>query len=69
MKYLIPMLMIATTLFSSMRDIKSFEADFKQTITDDKNKSISYIGHVSAIKPQTALWKPDIEPVIIKVKS
>jgi outer membrane lipoprotein carrier protein len=42
-----------------MRDIKSFEADFKQTITDDKNTSISYIGHVSAIKPQTALWKYD----------
>ena len=52
-------LMITTALFSSMANINSFESDFKQTITDDKNKSLSYIGHVSAIKPQTALWKYD----------
>jgi outer membrane lipoprotein carrier protein len=51
--------MITTALFSSMENINSFEADFKQTVTDDKNKSLSYIGHVSATKPQTALWKYD----------
>ena len=41
---------------SSVLDMDSFEADFNQTITDDKGKKLSYNGHIVASKPQYALW-------------
>ena len=56
MKFFLSTLLLSTTLFSSIIEINSFEADFKQSITDDKNKVLTYKGHVSAIKPQTARW-------------
>ncbi len=37
-------------------DINSFEADFIQTITDEKNKVLRYSGHIVATKPKNAAW-------------
>lgn len=48
--------MIAGGLFASIKDINSFEADFTQSITDEKNKVLNYKGHVLALKPQNAVW-------------
>ena len=39
-----------------MNDITSFDADFMQKITDDKNKVLTYKGHITASKPQNAFW-------------
>lgn len=36
--------------------MNSFEADFIQTVTNDKGNSLKYKGHVKAMKPQYALW-------------
>ena len=45
-----------TVSFASLSDINSFKADFIQNITDEKNKVLSYNGHILAAKPQSALW-------------
>ena len=42
--------------FAAMLDIHSFEADFEQSITNDKNETLIYRGHVVATAPQFALW-------------
>ncbi len=56
MKYLILLLGLYTFCFASLDKIDSFEADFVQNITDDKNKVLTYKGHILASKPQLALW-------------
>jgi len=56
MKYLILCFILLSQAFASIDNIKSFEADFTQTITDDKNKVLTYSGHVAASKPQFATW-------------
>ena len=40
-----------------MNNINSFQAEFKQSITDDKAKVLEYTGTIKAVKPQNALWK------------
>lgn len=42
---------------SGLENIQSFEADFTQSITNDKNTTLTYTGHVKASKPQLALWQ------------
>lgn len=49
-------LFITAELFASLDTIVSFDADFVQSITDDKDKTISYNGHILATKPQNARW-------------
>ncbi len=56
MKFLLLLVVFYTLSFSSIIKISSFEADFSQSITDDKNKKLTYSGHVIASKPQNALW-------------
>ncbi len=56
MKYLIISILLISQAIASIDNIKSFEADFTQTITDDKDKVLSYSGHVQASKPQFAKW-------------
>jgi outer membrane lipoprotein carrier protein len=56
MKEKLLLLLLTTASFASFQNINSFEADFKQNIVDDKNKTISYFGHIKAEKPQYALW-------------
>jgi len=42
---------------ASIDNITSFEADFTQNIKDEKEKILSYKGHVYAHKPQFAKWE------------
>jgi len=62
MKHLFLTIITLVNLYASIDDINSFEADFTQTITDEKNKVLSYSGHVTASKPRYALWRY-IKPV------
>ena len=43
--------------FANDLNINSFEADFLQVVTNEKNNKLEYSGHISALKPQYALWK------------
>lgn len=56
MRYIFLAILITVELFASLEDIVSFEADFTQSITDEKNKTINYNGHIVASKPQNARW-------------
>ena len=56
MKQFLIALFITAELFASIDSIVSFDADFTQSITDDKNKTINYTGHILATKPQNARW-------------
>ncbi|MCF6310047.1 MAG: LolA-like outer membrane lipoprotein chaperone [Sulfurimonas sp.] len=56
MKYLLIAILLISQAFASLEQINSFEADFSQSITDDKNKVLVYNGHVIASKPQNAKW-------------
>jgi len=56
MKYILSLLLSSTLSFASFDELHSFDADFTQSVTDDKNKSLVYSGHISASKPQNALW-------------
>ena len=42
--------------FADLTNFSSFEADFVQTITDEKGEVLSYSGSLKALKPQFALW-------------
>jgi len=61
-KYFFLAILISIELFASFDNITSFEADFTQSITDDKNKTLVYSGHIVALKPQNAKWSY-IKPV------
>lgn len=56
MKKLILITSLISTLSASISEIKTFKADFVQTITDEKNKVLTYRGDVVASKTQNALW-------------
>jgi outer membrane lipoprotein carrier protein len=56
MKFLLFLFLVHNSLFADLSSLNSFEADFKQTITDDKGESLSYKGSVKALKPNLALW-------------
>jgi outer membrane lipoprotein carrier protein len=56
MKEKMLLLFLATATFANIETMNSFEADFKQKIVDDQNKTIIYSGHIKAKKPQYALW-------------
>lgn len=43
--------------FASLIDTFSFEADFTQSITDDKKQVLTYSGHLVALKPMYAKWE------------
>ena len=66
MKEKILLLFLATASFANIKNLSSFEADFKQNIVDDNNKTITYYGHVKASKPQYALWTY-VKPIQKKV--
>lgn len=56
MRYFFLAILISIELFASLDNITSFEADFTQSVTDEKNKTIDYSGHIIASKPQNAKW-------------
>lgn len=49
-------MLLISQAFSSIEHIDTFEADFTQSITDDKDKMLTYNGHIIASKPQNAKW-------------
>ena len=57
MKLIILLTLFITYLNADLSKINSFEADFIQTVEDEKGKVLSYDGHIIASKPQYALWK------------
>lgn len=56
MKYIFFISILFTQIFASFDFLESFEADFIQNITDEKNKTLKYNGHIIAKKPQQAVW-------------
>jgi len=56
MKYLLSLLLSFSISYASFDNINSFEADFTQTVTNDKDNSLVYKGSIVASKPQNALW-------------
>lgn len=56
MKYILATFLCSTLSFGAFENIHSFQADFSQSITDDKNSTLSYNGKVQAKRPQEALW-------------
>lgn len=63
MKHIFILLIFFTLSQASFDSINSFESDFIQTVTDEKNKTLTYEGHLIAQKPQSAVWSYKI-PVI-----
>jgi len=57
MKRIVLAVLLATSAYANIKNLKSFEADFSQNITDDKGVKITYNGHITASKPQFALWQ------------
>jgi len=56
MRHIFLSIIFFTFSFASINNINSFKADFVQKITDEKNKVLSYNGHIVASKPQNAIW-------------
>ena len=56
MKHIFTLIFFSTLSLASLEKINSFKADFVQNVTDDKNTTLSYSGHIQAQKPQDALW-------------
>ncbi|MCK4875617.1 MAG: outer membrane lipoprotein chaperone LolA [Sulfurimonas sp.] len=56
MKYLLITILLVSQAFASLEQIELFEADFSQSITDDKDNVLIYNGHVVASRPQNAKW-------------
>ncbi len=57
MKHVYLLLFSFSLSFASFDTLRSFDAAFTQSVTDDKNKTLTYKGHITASKPQNALWK------------
>lgn len=57
MKSIIFLLLIFEFSFASLIDTKSFDADFKQVVTDEHGKKLEYTGHLKALSPRYALWE------------
>ncbi|MFA6761041.1 MAG: LolA-like outer membrane lipoprotein chaperone [Sulfuricurvum sp.] len=57
MKTIASLMLLCSLLFASLQDLESFEANFQQTITDEKDQAVSYSGSIVAKKPRNAIWK------------
>ena len=57
MKKIFLLLMLASEIFAFFDTINTFQADFTQTVTDEKNQVLRYDGYIVASKPQNAMWK------------
>ena len=68
MKKVLISTLLTLECFANLTHIHQFEADFQQNIVDDKNKTISYYGHIKASAPHYALWnytKPIVKSIYI----
>ncbi len=57
MKKILLIAILATEIFAFFDNITTFEADFIQSVTDEKKKVLTYNGSLIASKPQNALWR------------
>lgn len=57
MKKITLLILLSLSAFASINEVTSFDADFIQNITDEKNKVLTYKGHITASRPQNAFWK------------
>jgi outer membrane lipoprotein carrier protein len=57
MKYFLSLSLLFTLSFATLVEIDSFQADFKQIVTDDKGAKLLYSGRIKAMRPQYALWE------------
>lgn len=57
MKFKLLLLLLSSATFAEITDLSSFQANFEQSITDEKNKKIVYQGTIQASQPRYALWK------------
>ncbi len=57
MKILIVISLTFTTLFALAENIKTFQANFTQTLTDDSERTITYSGKVQIERPNLAKWE------------
>ncbi len=57
MKKILLIAILATQVFAFFDEIDTFKADFIQTVTDEKNKVLTYNGNIVASKPQNAKWE------------
>jgi outer membrane lipoprotein carrier protein len=62
MRLLLAALLSISSLFAISEKTDTMQADFVQTISDDKNNTITYRGDMLAKRPNMAMWHY-IEPV------
>jgi outer membrane lipoprotein carrier protein len=56
MRRFFTVLLCATSLFALGETTDTMQADFVQTITDDKNSTITYSGEMLAKRPDMSMW-------------
>ncbi len=56
MRFLLLALLSTLTLFAVGEDTDTMQAAFIQTITDDKNSTITYTGTMAAKRPDMSMW-------------
>lgn len=56
MRLLLASLLTVTSLFAISEHTETIQADFVQTITDDRNNTITYRGDMLAKRPSKAMW-------------
>lgn len=54
---LLLILLFSLSLHASIDDIKTFEADFTQTVTDSEHKQLRYTGKLYLRYPNLVLWQ------------
>ena len=66
MRIIFVALLVLTPLFAISEKTNTMQADFVQTITDDKNSTITYKGEMLAKRPSMAMWhyKKPIEKTV-----
>ena len=57
MKQIFLIAILVSKMFAFFDTVDSFKADFTQTVTDEKNKVLTYNGNLIASKPQNAIWR------------
>jgi outer membrane lipoprotein carrier protein len=56
MRLFFTVILCATSLFALGETTDTMQADFVQTITDDKNSTITYRGEMLAKRPDMSMW-------------
>ncbi len=56
MKWIFAIFWASIEVFAAIAPFDTFQADFVQTVTDDTNKTITYRGDITALRPATARW-------------